>query len=60
MKGMSSETCLIPVPEGETRPIAPSFSFVTECFFLTHRTLDLGYRIILEKLFKYVIFILLC
>lgn len=52
MKSMISETCLIPVPQGETRPVASSFSFVTECFFLTHRALNLGYRIILEKLFK--------
>ena len=49
---MSSETCLIPTLEGETRPVANSFSFVTECFFLTHRALDLGYRLILDKLFK--------
>ncbi|XP_008212773.1 ubiquitin conjugation factor E4 A [Nasonia vitripennis] len=52
MKGMHSQTCLIPAAEGETRPVATSFNFVTECFFLTHRALDLGYRIILEKLFK--------
>lgn len=52
MKGMHSETCLIPTSEGEARPVATSFSFVTECFFLTHRALDLGYRVILEKLFK--------
>ncbi|XP_058800280.1 ubiquitin conjugation factor E4 A [Phymastichus coffea] len=52
MKGMHTETCLIPTSEGETRPVAISFSFVTECFFLTHRALDLGYRVILEKLFK--------
>lgn len=52
MKGMSSETCLIPTPEGETRPVAESFGFVTECFFLTHRALDLGYRVVLDKLMR--------
>lgn len=53
MKELSSETCLIPTPEGENRPIAHSFGFVTECFFLTHRALDLGYRVILDKFLRY-------
>jgi len=53
MKGLSTETCLIPIPEGETRPVADLFGFITECFFLTHRALDLGYRVILDKLLKY-------
>ncbi|KAK2589180.1 hypothetical protein KPH14_001996 [Odynerus spinipes] len=52
MKGMSQETCLIPTPENQTRPAAKSFGFTTECFFLTHRALDLGYRVILDKLLK--------
>ncbi|TGZ32812.1 Ubiquitin conjugation factor E4 A [Temnothorax longispinosus] len=52
MKGLSSETCLIPTPEGESRPTADSFGFITECFFLTHRALDLGYRVILDKFLK--------
>ncbi|XP_071556653.1 ubiquitin conjugation factor E4 A [Temnothorax nylanderi] len=52
MKGLSSETCLIPTPEGESRPMADSFGFITECFFLTHRALDLGYRVILDKFLK--------
>ncbi|EFN65888.1 Ubiquitin conjugation factor E4 A [Camponotus floridanus] len=52
MKDLSSETCLIPTPEGESRPIANSFGFTTECFFLTHRALDLGYRVILDKFLR--------
>ncbi|KAL7305224.1 hypothetical protein TKK_0002609 [Trichogramma kaykai] len=52
MKEMHSQTCLIPVPEGEGRPVAKSFNFVTECFFLTHRTLELGFKVALDKLFK--------
>ncbi|KMQ85520.1 ubiquitin conjugation factor e4 a [Lasius niger] len=52
MKELSSETCLIPTPEGESRPIADSYGFTTECFFLTHRALDLGYRVILDKFLK--------
>ncbi|XP_046484062.1 ubiquitin conjugation factor E4 A [Neodiprion pinetum] len=51
-KGLSGETCLIPIPEGETRPAAETFGFVTECFYLTHRALDLGYRVVLEKLLR--------
>ncbi|XP_012254969.2 ubiquitin conjugation factor E4 A [Athalia rosae] len=51
-RGMSGETCLIPTPEGESRPAAETFGFVTECFYLTHRALDLGYRVILEKLMR--------
>ncbi|CAL1687598.1 unnamed protein product [Lasius platythorax] len=52
MKELSSETCLIPTPEGESRPIADSYGFTTECFFLTHRALDLGYRVILDKFLR--------
>ncbi|XP_012224717.1 ubiquitin conjugation factor E4 A isoform X2 [Linepithema humile] len=52
MVGLTSETCLIPTPEGETRPVADSYGFTTECFFLTHRALDLGYRVILEKFLR--------
>ncbi|XP_012272749.1 ubiquitin conjugation factor E4 A isoform X2 [Orussus abietinus] len=52
MKGLTSQTCLIPTPEGETRPVAESYKFVTECFYLTHRALDLGYRVVLEKFVK--------
>ncbi|XP_035743487.1 ubiquitin conjugation factor E4 A-like [Vespa mandarinia] len=52
MKGMTQETCLIPTPEDHVRPIAKSFGFVTECFFLTHRALDLGYRVVLDKLMR--------
>lgn len=52
MKGLDVETCLIPTPEGEGRPVAETFGFVTECFFFTHRALDLGFRVIFEKLLR--------
>ncbi|XP_017885248.1 ubiquitin conjugation factor E4 A [Ceratina calcarata] len=51
LKGMSSETCLLPASKCP-RPVAKSFGFSTECFFLTHRALDLGYRVVLEKLLR--------
>lgn len=59
MKGMTQETCLIPTPEDHVKPIAKSFSFVTECFFLTHLALDLGYRVVLDKLMRYVVVVFL-
>lgn len=51
---MTSETCLIPTSEGGARPVAKTFGFTTECFFLTHRALDLGYRVVLDKLLRFV------
>lgn len=53
MMGLTSETCLVPTLEGETRLVADSYGFTTECFFLTHRALDLGYRVILDKFLRY-------
>lgn len=52
LKGMSSETCLLPTSEGDDRPVAKTFGFTTECFFLTHRALDLGYRVVLDELLR--------
>ncbi|XP_034950370.1 ubiquitin conjugation factor E4 A [Chelonus insularis] len=52
MQEMSKVTCLVPVPEGESRPVAKEFGFVTEIFYLTHRALDLGYRVVLDKFLK--------
>lgn len=42
MASMSKETCLLPASEGESRPSAKNFSFISECFHLTHRALTLG------------------
>lgn len=49
MKLLSKETTLIPPREvyedgvtGPTRPTADTYNFVTECFFMTHKSLDLG------------------
>ncbi|XP_034174785.1 ubiquitination factor E4A isoform X1 [Osmia lignaria lignaria] len=52
LKGMSSETCLIPTSESGAKPVAKTFGFITECFFLTHRALDLGYRVVLDKFLR--------
>lgn len=55
---MSEETCFIPVTESSSdsfspqRPTANSYSFITEIFFLTHRALDLGFRVCSERLVR--------
>ncbi|KAK3908442.1 Ubiquitin conjugation factor E4 A [Frankliniella fusca] len=57
MKGMTSETCLISLSEGDDgqpvqRPCAHSFNFVTEMFFMTHRAIDLGVRVVFERMMQ--------
>lgn len=52
--GLDKETCLVPVinDDNTTKIVSKNFNFITECFFLTHRSLDLGYRIVIDKLIK--------
>lgn len=50
MHGLSSETCLIPSSSDEVRHAAEKYNFVTEIFFITHRTLDLSFRICVDQL----------
>lgn len=45
---LSKETCLL--PSEEKRESANSFNFITEVFFMTHKAIDLGYRVCTEKL----------
>lgn len=49
---LSEETCLVPTPTGEIRPVATSFGFVTECFFFTQQALHLGYNVVVDKFTK--------
>ncbi|CAG2056146.1 unnamed protein product, partial [Timema podura] len=49
-KGLDSETCLIPV-EG-SRPCAANYSFVTECLFLVHQSLSLGFNVCFQNLMQ--------
>lgn len=50
---MSKQTCFIPVSDlDNTRLVSTSYSFVTECFYMGHRALDLGFRVIVEKLVR--------
>lgn len=50
MKSLSSETCLLPTEDGASRPCAKNFSFITECFYMVHRSLDIGLRVVLEHM----------
>ncbi len=42
--GLSEETCLVPPVEAENErlPVEDSYNFITECFFMTHRCINLG------------------
>ncbi|KXJ80153.1 hypothetical protein RP20_CCG026564 [Aedes albopictus] len=52
MKDTEKETCLLPVEENEERLEADKYNFVTECFFMTHKAIDLGFRVCIEKFFR--------
>lgn len=42
LRTLHSETCLVPLEKNEKRPIAGGeYSFITECFFMTHSALEL-------------------
>lgn len=54
LRDMSSATCLVTqeLEEGQEREHSAAFNFSTELFFMTHRTLDLGFRTVHEKFVK--------
>ncbi|XP_056648617.1 ubiquitin conjugation factor E4 A isoform X2 [Diorhabda sublineata] len=56
MSDMSTETCFLPVSSDDTleekRLMANSYNFVTECFFMAHRSIDLGFRVGVDKLIR--------
>ncbi|XP_045518341.1 ubiquitin conjugation factor E4 A [Pieris brassicae] len=54
---LHTETCLLPARETEEgvtvkRPTAETYNFVTECFFMTQKCIDLGFRVCVEKLYR--------
>ncbi|KAJ8722101.1 hypothetical protein PYW08_004503 [Mythimna loreyi] len=54
---LHNETCLLPprVTEDDQsvkRPTAETYNFVTECFFMTQKCIDLGVRVCAEKLWR--------
>lgn len=53
MYGVEKETCLISLQdENEKRKTADSYNFVTEVFYMTHKAIDLGYRVCIDKFFQ--------
>ena len=45
------DTCMVPGDAGESSAVMePSYTFTTECFFMTHHTLALGFRVLHERL----------
>ncbi|XP_055638836.1 ubiquitin conjugation factor E4 A [Toxorhynchites rutilus septentrionalis] len=52
MLDSEKETCLLPVEEDEVRLEADKYNFVTECFFMTHKAIDLGFRVCIGKFFQ--------
>jgi len=52
MKNLASETCLIPAPVDTPRPLSETYGFVSECFYLAHKALDLGFRVTFEHLMR--------
>ncbi|RZF45305.1 hypothetical protein LSTR_LSTR011121 [Laodelphax striatellus] len=58
MQTMEGETCLLGAAGGgeegsssPPRPLATApFSFMTECFYMCHRSLDIGLRVVLEHM----------
>lgn len=49
MKDFNKETCLIPFDEDEVPMSSKKYNFVTEIFFMTHKAIDLSYRVCIEK-----------
>ncbi|KAF5278068.1 hypothetical protein FQA39_LY18394 [Lamprigera yunnana] len=47
---MCQETCLVPVEVDEARLTSPTYNFVTECFYMAHHALDLGFRVASDTL----------
>ncbi|KAG8270116.1 Ubiquitin conjugation factor E4 A [Homalodisca vitripennis] len=49
MGSLGSDTCLVSEEEGQQRPCAKQFSFISECFYMTHRALNLGAAVVQDK-----------
>ena len=51
---ISDETGLVPPPEGENERLLPesSYNFLSECFYMTHFCLKLGFHVVHERFLK--------
>lgn len=53
MHGMDKETCLISGDDDQPkRSTTDSYNFVTEVFYMTHKAIDLGYRVCIDRFFQ--------
>lgn len=52
MKDVAKETCLLPTEENDERLTADKYNFITEVFYMTHKAIDLSYRVCIEKLIR--------
>lgn len=52
MCDMEKETCLLPLEENEDRITANKYNFITEIFHFTHKAIDLGIRVSIDKWFQ--------
>lgn len=54
MYGLASETCFIPVESNdgfeETRKTVEKYNFITESFFMAHKSVDLSIRVMVDQL----------
>ncbi|XP_042225392.1 ubiquitin conjugation factor E4 A-like isoform X2 [Homarus americanus] len=49
---LGKQTPLVPYQENSSRSYSKKYSFISTCFFLTHRALYLGIQVVLQKLQK--------
>lgn len=52
MVNCDKETCLLPALDETGRLTANTYNFITEIFFMTHKAIDLSYRVAIEKYFQ--------
>lgn len=45
LKKAWNETCLLPTDDGEERVTSETYNFITELFFMTHKAIELSYRV---------------
>lgn len=49
---LDEETCLVPQLEAENERLQPeeNYNFMSECFIMTHRSINLGNKIFVNKM----------
>lgn len=53
LTNLQQETCLVPCEDtSEVRVTSSTYNFITECFFMAHKAIDLGFKVIGDKLVR--------